>query len=357
MMHNLLPELLALDEIPKITLQIPGSSDLKTRSLTVRHMLEKTSRRLAALEVQPATCEIAVERARSLAEDPGLATVRSGTAAVYVAHDFAKAVLWPAMLPERVEVGIEFHLSDAVELLDRSHCYLLTLSRGTAGLFRADAMSLESVELPDVPASFAEATEHLDVERQSQVHQARAGGRGGSSAVHHGIGVGEGRDVEELRNYLRAIDLGVRTAVAGDPGPIALVGSDEMPTEFRDVTHLDKLVDEVSRVNPEGLGNNDLRRLADEVLRSARTKEAMVARQHIADLAAAGKGSYDLGEVLAAAGEGKVDTLLLGSNRATASGPEGRRLNRAVVASLRHRSRVLVDEDLSESLVAASYRY
>lgn len=355
-MQNLLTELLALEEIPKVTLQIPASGDLKKRSLTIRHMLEKVAGRLRALEVQPASIDSAVERARSLSEDPGLAAVRSGTAAVYVAHDFAKAVLWPATLPERVEVGVEFHLTDATNLLDQSHCYLLTLSRGGAALYRADAMSLELVELGDIPASLAEATEHLDLERQSQLHQSRSGGRTGT-AVHHGIGVGEGRDIEELRNYLRAVDQGVRMAVSSAPGPVALVGSDEMPSEYRAVTRLEKVVDQVCRVNPEAVGTSELREFADGLLAQARAEAAATAQHHIADLAPAGKASYNLAEVLEAAGEGKVDTLLVGRHNETHSVAEERRVNRAVVATLRHRGRVVVDEDMVDSPVAASFRY
>lgn len=356
-MHNLLIELLALDEIPKITLQIPATGDPKQRSLTIRHMMDKTARRLAALEMQPPAIDQAVERARSLAEDPGLTAARRGTAAVYVAHEFAKAVLWPATLPERVEVGTEFHLSDAVDLLDPAFCYLLTLSRGGAALYRADAMSLEAIPLPDIPASFAAATEHLDIERQSQLHQTQSGGRGGSTAVHHGIGVGEGRDIEELRNYLRAVDHGVRAAVAPAPGPIALVGSDEMPSEYRAVTSLDNLLDHVSRINPEAVGNSDLRDFADDVLETTRSAAAALVRQHLADLVPSGKASYNLAEVLEAASEGRVDTLLVGPRREGVTPAEERRVNRAVVASLRHRAKVLADRELANGPVAASFRY
>lgn len=356
-MHNLLIELLAIDEIPKITLQIPATSDPKQRSLTIRHMMEKTARRLAALEVPPTATDLAVERARSLAEDPGLAAVRRGTSAVYIAQDFAKAVLWPATLPERVEVGIEFHLSDVVDLLDPAFCYLLTLSRGGAALYRADAMSLEAIPLPDVPASFAAATEHFDIERQSQLHQAQAGGRGGSTAVHHGIGVGEGRDIEELRNYLRAVDQGVRAAVAPSPGPIALVGSDEMPSEYRAITRLDNVLDHVSRINPEAVDNSDLRDFADDVLETTRSAGAASVRQHLADLVPSGKASYNLADVLEASSEGRVDTLLVGPRNEGVTPADERRVNRAVVASLRHRARVVADRELADGPLAASFRY
>jgi len=355
--HNLLTELLAVEETPKVTLQIPANGDAKARSLIVRHMLDKASGRLAALDIPEASSIAVLERARSLAEDHGLAAVRSGTAAVYVANDYSKAVLWPAPFPQRIEVGIEFHLSDAVDLLDPAHCYLLTVSRGGAALYRADAMSLEAVELVDIPANLAAATEHLDLERQSQLHQAQSGGRGASTAVHHGIGVGEGRDVEELRNYLRAIDQGVRIAIADAPAPVALVGADDVPSEYRAITRIDKVVDEVARINPEAVGSTDLRQLANDVLATARAAAAETARHHIADLVPSGKGSQDIAEIVEAASEGRVDTLLLGPREQWGDPAQQRRLNRAVVRTLRQRGRAMRDDGLSDSVVAASFRY
>ena len=339
-----------------MTLQIPAHADSKAWALTVRHLVEKAGARLRGLEMAEDGSGLLLERARSLAEDPGLAAVRSGTAAVYATRSYAKAVLWPAELPQRVEVGIDFHLSDAIDLLDPADCYLLTVSLGGVALYRADVMSLEPMELVGVPASLAAATEHLDIERQSQLHPAQAGGLGGGGAIHHGIGVGEGRDVEELRNYLRAVDHGVRSAIADAPAPVALVGPADTASEFRAITHMDQLVDQVAWTNPEAVGTVELREFADETLATARAATVTEARQHIGDLAASSKASFDVAEVVEAAAAGRVDTLLLGSRQGGSDEVQERRVNRAAVATLRHKGRVMVDGSL-DAVVAASLRY
>ena len=355
-MQDLLTELLAVDTAPKITLQIPASRDAKHRALTLRHLLELLARRLVKRNLPIIDIEKAVERAGEVAEDPGLIMARSGTAAVYLAGDYAKAVLWPARIAERAIVDTEFYLADAVSLLDPAHCYLLTLCRGGAALYRADTTSIRPIELVDVPADLAAATEHLDPERQLQYHQGQTAGRGAGGVVYHGHGIGEGRDVEELRNYLRAIDRGVRDAVAAEPAKVALVGADVLPAEYMGVTQLDVLADRVARKNPGSLSTDELHEIAVGILSGIRSREASVIRERIMDLLGTGRASQDVTEVTAAAAVGKVETLLISSGGAD-SGDE-QVVNLAAVETLRHGGTVHADAAMAPDVeVAALFRY
>ncbi len=355
-MQDLLAELLAVGATPKITLQVPASSDAKQRALTLRHLLELLARRLVKRNLPIVDIENAIERAGELAEDPGLVMARSGTAGIYLAGDYAKAVMWPAHLSERGIVDTEFYLADAVALFDPAHCFLLTLCRGGAALYRADATSIQPIELPGVPADLAEATQHLDPERQLQFHQAQSGGSGGGGVVYHGHGIGEGRDVEELRNYLRAIDRAVHDAVMAEPAPLALVGSDDLPTEYMGVTQLDVVADQVVRKNPGSIGSEELQGIAADVLSALRVQEVDGIRGRISDLLGTGKASQDLTEVTAGATLGKVEALLISSG-----GPESGEeqvVNRAAVETLRHGGTVHPDHAMPPNIeVAALFRY
>jgi hypothetical protein len=355
-MQNLLSELLAVEATPKITLQIRASSDAKQRALTLRHLLELLARRLVKRNLPIVDIEDAIERVGELAEDPGLVMARSGTAAVYLAGDYAKSVLWSPNLAERAIVDTEFHMADTVTLLDPAHCYLLTLCRGGAVLYRIDATSVRPIELVGVPADLAEATEHLDPERQLQFHQAQTAGRGAGGVIYHGHGIGEGRDIEELRNYLRAIDRGVRDAVAPAPAPLALVGSDGLPAEYMGVMQLDVVVEQVARKNPGSIDSDELQQIADRVLSGLRNQEASTIRGRIMDLLGTGKASQDPAEVAAAAALGKVESLLI-----SPGGPdsdEERAVNLAAVGTLRHGGTVHADPAMAADVqVAALFRY
>jgi hypothetical protein len=296
-MQNLLGELLAVEATPKITLQIPASSDAKQRALTLRHLLELLARRLVKRNLPIVDIEAVIERAGEVAEDPGLVMARSGTAAVYLAGDYAQAVMWPSRIAERAIVDDEFYLADVVSLFDQAHCYVLTLSRGGAALYRADATSVDPIELVGVPADLAEATQHLDPERQLQFHQGYIG-----------------------------------------------------------VTQLDVMTDQVARKNPGSVGSDELHQIAVSVLAELRTQEAGRIRNNIMDLLGTGKASQDIAEVAAAAAAGKVEALLI-SPGGLDSGDE-QAVNLATVETLRHGGAVHPDSAMPAAVeVAALFRY
>jgi len=355
-MQDLLVELLAVEATPKITLQIPASSDAKQRALTLRHLLELLARRLVKRNLPIVDIEDVIERAGELAEDPGLMMAHSGTTAVYLAGDYANAVLWPAGLAERAIVDSEFYVADAVALLDPAHCYLLTLCRGGVALYWADATTINPIELVGIPADLAEATQHLDPERQLQYHQGQSAGRGAGGVVYHGHGIGEGRDIEELRNYLRTVDRAVRDAVAAAPAPLALVGSDELPAEYMGISQIDMVADQVARKNPGSIATDELHEIAVGVLSELRARRASGIRAHVMDLLGTGKASQDVAEVTAAATLGKVEALLI-----RFSGPESgeeQAVNRAAVETLRHGGTVHPDVSMPPDVeVAALFRY
>lgn len=353
-MRDFLDRLLAVAETPKLTLQIPAATDRAARDLGIRHQLETARARLADVEIGAEEAAGLVEQADRLAHRRELATARRGTAGIYVAAGFGAAQLWPASLPERMTVGDEFFVTDIVGLASTDHCFVLELTRGGAALFRADSLVIEEVPLPDAPSGLAEVTEHLDPERQLQFHQSQRVGRSGTAAPYHGHGIGEGRDVEEVKNYLRAVDRSVRGAIVGEGAPIALVGSDDLPALFASVSTLARLVADVDHHHPVGVTETRLRKIADQLLEQRSKADVSAARDDIHSSVAAGRGSVNLQATVSAALRGRVATLLVGRDL----GGSDTAVNTAVVATMRRRGQVLPDPDLPEDTpVAALFRY
>lgn len=353
-MRDSFEKILAVDKTPKITLQIPSATDRAARELGIRHQLETVQNRLADAAVARELASQLVSRVQEAADSPELVTARHGTAGVYVAEGFSEHQLWPTELPERTTVGDEFFVTDVIGLARSDHIFILELTRGGTTLFRADALTVDEVPLPDAPASLAEATEHLDPERQLQFHQSQPVGRVGTAATYHGHGIGEGRDVEELKNYLRAVDRSVRNAMVGEGAPIALVGSDDLPALFSSVSPLSRLVTEIDHKHPAGVTKEQLREIADAVLRRCGAADVSAAREQINSLVSVGRGSVNLQATVSAALRGRVEILLVGQDL----GGSDVAVNRAVVATMRRRGRVLPDPELpADAPVAALFRY
>jgi hypothetical protein len=353
-MHSMLEQLLAVDVHPKITLQIPAGTERRERSLRLRHQLEKLSHALEARDVAPAKVTTIVEQAEALAENPALADARSGAGGIYLAGSFSRSVLWPAPLAERTYVANDFHLIDVVSLLDPSHCFVLTLSKSGVELFRADALSVSRVELEGVPASLAEASKYLDAERQLQFHQAQSVGRGGPAAMFHGHGIGEGRDIEELRKYLRAVDHGVCTAIGSARAPIGLIGIGEIPATYRAISSVSDLIREIDRKDPGAVDGTEVRAVADQLLQQTSRENAAALHARIGDLVGAGRASTNLQAIVGAALKGRVEAILFGPSR----GGNDSAINTAALATLRGRGDVMEHGSLPEDHpVEALFRY
>lgn len=353
-MHSLLEQLLAVDAHPKITMQIPAGSDRSERSLRIRHQLERLAGELESRDVASAKVARIVDQAEALAENPALADARSGSGGIYCAGSFSRSVPWPAPLEERTYVANDFHLVDVVGLLDRTHCYVLTLSKSGVELFRADALNIRRMQLEGVPASLEEASRYLDPERQLQFHQAQSVGRGGPAVMFHGHGIGEGRDFEEVRKYLRAVDHGVGSAIGSERAPIGLIGIGDLPAAYKAVSAMPNLIKEVDRKDPAGISSKEVRAVADHLLEQTRQDGAAALYSRIGDLVGAGKASTNLQAIVGAALMGRVEALLFGPDRSGS----GSAINTAVLATLRARGNVMEYSALTPAQPAAAlFRY
>jgi len=353
-MQELLDELLGVETYPKITLQIPCSTDPGERALRVRHQLETLAAELSLRGLEEAAVEKTVERVREAAYDPELATARSGTGGVYVAARYSRVVPWPAPLVAKTLVTNDFYLADVVGMLSSGRCHLLTLARGGVELYEADALSLEHRELTGIPESLVESSRYRDPERQLQFHQAQSVGRGGPAAIYHGHGIGEGRDVEELRAYLRAVDEGVRRTIGTAPAPMVLVGSSDVVAEYRNVTAIPHQIVLTDDHNPDAIGPAQLRELADQTLDDSTSAEVTLLRDRIRTAVGAGRAALTVQGAVGAAMRGRVDSLLIGPDH---NGNDCA-VNVAVVATWRHGGTVLLDANApADQPVAALLRY
>lgn len=353
-MHSMLEQLLAVDAHPKITMQIPAGSDRSQRSLRVRHQLERLAGELESRDVASAKVTRVVEHAEALAQNPALTAARTGAGGIYFAGSFSRTVQWPAPLKERTYVANDFHLIDVVGLLDRTHCYVLTLSKSGVELFKADALNVRRIELEGVPASLEDASQYLDPERQLQFHQAQSVGRGGPAVMFHGHGIGENRDFEEVRKYLRAVDHGVSAAIGPARAPIGLIGIGELPAAYRAVSVMSNLIQEVDRKDPAGVDPTEVRAVADQLLEQSRRNGAAALYSRIGDLVGAGRASTNLQAIVGAALKGRVEAVLFGPDRRGSDSA----VNTAVLATLRAQGNAMEHTALMpDQPVAALFRY
>jgi len=372
---GILDDLLSISDTPKVTIVMPArrgeetQDAIRLRGLVARAqgLLDRrgTPRPVVA-ELTGTTHDLVVSA------HPWQDATRA--VAIFAAPGHQRLVRLPVTVDELVTVGDEFHVVGLVAPLDPTHCFVLTLTRGGAALWRATRWELAPLELPDAPEALTDITQYQDLERQLQVHQMARGGSETGTAGYHGHGVGEGRDVESVRAYLRLVDKAVIRATTGDASPVLVVGPDTLPPLYRSVSSHPHLAARSVESHPDGIGNGQLHDhalgLLDELVTARR--EALLGSfeaQWAAD-----KASADVAAVVLAATEGRLGSLLFDPERrvwgrvsrerfAVAITEEDEAgteelVNRAVVETLRHGGEAVPVTDVDmPSPILGLYRY
>ena len=266
--------------------------------------------------------------------DPGLA--------LFVSTGLAHVLPLPKAPPaEAVVVGRHFHIKPLLPALahGRLRFNILALSAGNARLLSATAYAWEELPLDALPPE-VEATA---IAMEDAAHA--AGTPAAPEELRHSL------VVEQLRTMAYA----VRKRLADDPAPLVLVAEPQAAGHFRKLAapHLHQLQAEELHTNPFAMTDAELHARVAAVMAPALDAELSRALGQIeARLGTAEPNvAIRLEEILAAAHEGRVDTVVVAEDETlwghfdpatgtlTAHGTQGRDeedlVNEAAVATLR----------------------
>lgn len=256
----------------------------------------------------------------ALLEDPepwqrmadGLALyASSGLARAYrVAHDF----------PEAVHVSDRFAVRPIVPAAVGDGGFLiLALSQNKVRLFEATSATVRELDIGPIPSSLKDADGKTQREPQLQ-HQSTPGGQGG----YHGHGAGEEIDDVIVDKFLHQVAGGLDELLGPtERRPLVLASVSEYHSPFRGYLSYENLVDEAAAGNPDASSGGELQERAwsivDPVLRAATQQDA----ERFGDATGADRALTGGSEILRAAQEGRVDTLLITRSRCRAEhGPD-----------------------------------
>lgn len=295
--------------------------------------------------------------------------------AMFVGTDAAHAFRLPLELDELCVVTDRFHLKPLFPLLAGDGSFhVLALSQNAVRLLECSRHAVREVALGDeVPRSLADALGHELTEQQLQFHSPNR-----DTGIYHAQGGGSDDVKPEIRKFLGMVDAGIapRLRRDGRERPLVLAAVDALAAMYREASDHRLIVDGVVAGNPEQRSAEELHAAAWPLVEPHfdRTRRERIER--FGQARADGAGSTDLGEVVIAAGEGRVDTLFVarGVRRWGRVDEEKRRveeeeahapgnedlLDRAAVATWRNGGEVFAvtpEAVPDETLLAAIYRY
>ncbi|HEX2048915.1 MAG TPA: hypothetical protein VHF27_14215 [Acidimicrobiales bacterium] len=278
--------------------------------------------------------------------------------ALFIAPGLFRVYRLPLPLPEKVLVADAFHLVPLLPLLTGDATFfILALSQKSVRLFEATRFTIVELDPPDLPRSMAEALAHEDREKQLQVRSAPTLGGGGGPALFHGHGGGDEEKKEALERYFRAVDRSVVRALGDEQRPLVLAAVDYYLPIYRAVTAYRPVVDDAVSGNPVAWPVKELHARAWALVEPGFSQTRERALSLFRSLHGTGLTVSTVGEIAAAARQGRIDLLLATTGAGDGTGDDDTEMiNAAALQTLLTGGNVYVVEPdmMPESLPAAA---
>lgn len=333
--------LLRLSEVegPCVTFYLHTSvfgPDTRLGPSWLRTQAREAAERLAAAGVDDQVAANLLEPLKTLENDPDFWQHQGPALALFTAPGFAARLRLHVPPGEQVAVGPVFRLRPLIPLLSPSSGFLvLALAQNAVRLLHGTREGVHQVPLGAIPSSMKEAIPQEEMERHGQSHSTgRTGGRGEQQV--HGQGNEADYDKAALERYFRAVDepLAERFGRRGEPLVLACVGY-YLPT-YRRVSRYPTVWDTAVEGNPEHRTAEELHAAAWELIAADIAHREEGLRDRFREVDGTGRTATDPDELVAAARDGRVDTLFVDP---AAVPDEDGVVDMAIVETVRHGGR------------------
>ena len=289
-----------------------GGEETRQGPIRLKNLLKKAEKQLTGRGLKTQECREFLEPAQKLCENAGFWLHQGSGLAVFRSPGMFQYYRLPIRFDELVVVTDRFHLKPVMRVVaEDGRFLLLSLRKNGVHFYECTRYGARELELPPAtPKSLGDLLELAGVERQTQMHTA------GGSAKFHGHGSRGGEDEkEDLKEFFRHIDKGVREVTGEDRAPLVLAGVDYMLALYREVSSHPHLVSGGVPGSPEGRRVRDLRDEAWLVVDPHLKKGRQAAADRYDGSAASNRASNVLERVVPAACLGRVEQLFVAVGR------------------------------------------
>jgi hypothetical protein len=301
---------------PAVSLLLPthrGGSEQDRIGL--KNLTTRAEEALAARGVKGAPCQDLLGPARYLRDDPSFWKTVCDGLALFLAPGVSAWYRVPLRLAEAVVVADRFHVKPLLPLLnDDGRYFVLALSQNQVRLLQGTRDGLRAIDLAGVPTSLAVAMRFHDRDEPLLFHSRPTSG-GSWGAIFHGQGVGIDDAKDDLLRYFQQIDRGLHQLLQGEHAPLVLASVEYLWPIYRKASTYPHLAEKGVAGNPDRLSAAELHALSWPIVQPQFAEKRRQEAAAYARLAGTGRTTNDLGEVVRAAHEGRLEVLFLASDR------------------------------------------
>jgi hypothetical protein len=313
-----LKTLLAEHPSPCISLFMPAHrGGAQEDPIRWRKHLAEAEERLAKAGWRAAEVKELLAPGQRLLEDFTFWKNQSDGLAAFVAPQFLRLYRLPLAFKDLVVVASRFSVTPLLPLLSgNGRFFVLALSQKAVRLLQGTCHSVNEVDLKGVPRNLAEALLTHEAKQPFSFYGRRAGeGAGSWGGIFHGHGVGIDDTKEELLHYFQKIDRGLHPLLKEEKAPLVLAAVDYLQPIYRQASTYPQLLEQGVEGNPDRLSSRELHDRAWPLVQPLFEAEQQRAAAQYRQLADTEYASGDLEDVVAAAYEGRVETLFVALGR------------------------------------------
>ncbi|OQP47730.1 baeRF3 domain-containing protein [Niastella populi] len=237
--------------------------------------------------------------------------------AVFATKNFFKVVKVPIEVKELAVVADSFHTKPLRQYLQSADRYqVVGLSLHDFQLFEGNRHGLSKIELPDeFPDTIKEALgEELTEKHLTVASYGGVGGNKGNMVHGHGSRKDE-LDLDAEKFFRAAADV-IYEKISKPSGlPLILAALAEHQNLFQSVNKNPFLLKEGIAINPNSIDQKRFAMMAWEIMEPVYTQNLQILGDSFQEALLKGRGSDNITQVAKAAIEGRVDVLLIESDR------------------------------------------
>ncbi len=348
-----------------------------------KNLLREAENQLLARNVRTDDARKMLQPARLLAQDQHFWVHCDDGLAAFLAPEFHCWYRVPEPFQPLVVVNQRFHVTPLLPLVTQDQrFYLLALAQNHVAFYRGDRTGLTPVEVERLPQNMDEALRWDTPDATLQAHTGQPGPRSKKTAVFHGQGGLPDAEKRNLADFCNAVARAVDKFLADKNEPLLVVSVTGLFAAYQEAAAYAHLHPEPLSGNPARMSRHELHRAAWEVVQKILAQQQQEILADIAAKLASPLVSLDPREVLLAALDGRVDTVVLARGKhlwgtydpqqrqvQLLDGPDASPkaedlLDAIAVETYRRRGRVLVVDgsqvpgpEEGQNMLAARFRY
>ncbi|MBL27350.1 MAG: hypothetical protein CMM50_07355 [Rhodospirillaceae bacterium] len=295
---------------------------VRQNPIRFKNLVEEAAKQLAAKGMRSLEIDAFLDGARRLVEDIPYWEHQSRGLAVFIDPEGIRDYRLPIPFEESVHVGDRPLIKPLLPLLAADGCYyVLAFNQGQVKLYRASRFAIHEMRTEELPSSLKEIVAETDFDDEVAFHPTGPSSSVSGTPSQKFHSLGEGPDElheKQVEEFLQRVATGVNETFSGRSVPLVTVADERLSGRFRDVCRYAGLLPEGIHENPHRLPLSELHQATYRLVQPLFDRQRKEAVDRFRQLAGNRdqRAASDPATIVAAASEGRVDTVFAAENAA-----------------------------------------